>query len=204
LRFLVSTHVPGVQVQEVLATLSEADLEPIAAELGQFMRAFHAIAAAGFERAAEIADARALHMSRGVDPGRVDQILAFLAAQAPALGALGPPVLVHADLTAEHVMLAEVGGQWRLAGVLDLADAMMAPAELDLVPPFLELFRGRRSLQRRLLAESGVAPPSGSFSELLMAVALQHRFMHFDDWFSAEVASGVTDVTEIARRVFPG
>ena len=36
-----------------------------------------------------------------------------------------------------------------------------------------------------------------------MAVALQHRFVHFDHWFAAEIKAGVTDVADIARVVFP-
>jgi hypothetical protein len=32
---------------------------------------------------------------------------------------------------------------------------------------------------------------------------LQHRFIHLDDWFAPEIASGVTDLTQIAHTVFP-
>ena len=211
-RYLVSAHVPGVQIEAVLPSLDAADLERLAAELGQFIGAFHAVAVPGFERPfgpwpryleERLAGARELHRSRGVDPGRVEQIVAFLADQAPVLRALGPPQLVHADLTAEHVMLAEAEGRWRLSGVLDLADAMVAPAELDFVAPFVELFRGRRVPQRRLMAESGVRASAMPFSALFMAVALQHRFMHFDDWFAPEIAAGVTDVRTIAAAAFP-
>jgi len=211
-RYLISAHVPGAQIEAVLPGLDEADLERIAGELGRFMRAFHAVAVPGFERpfgpwsrylGERLAGAPDLHRSRRVDPERVEQITAFLDEQSPALRALGPPVLIHADLTAEHVMLVEERGRWRLSGVLDLADAMIAPAELDLVAPFVELFRGRRGAQRRLMAESGVDEPAGSFSALFMAVALQHRFMHFDDWFAAEIEAGLTDLPSIAAAAFP-
>ncbi len=211
-RYLISSHVPGTQIEQVLPRLGERDLERIAAELGQFMRAFHAVDVPGFERPfgpwrryleERLAGACELHLSRGVDPKRVEQITAFLSTSAAALRALGPPVLIHADLTDDHVMLVEEGGRWRLSGVLDLADAMTAPAELDLIAPFIELFRGRRAPQRRIMAEAGVGEPRGAFSVLFMAVALQHRFMHFDDWFAPEIKAGVTDVADIARRAFP-
>jgi hygromycin-B 7''-O-kinase len=211
-RYLVSTHVPGVQMQELLPSLGEADFEPIAAELGQFMRAFHSVAVPGFERPFgpwaryldnQLTRARPLHLFRGVDPARVEQIMALLAKREPELRALGPPVLIHADLTAEHIMLVEQAGRWRLSGVLDLADAMLAPAGLDLVSPFVELFRGRRDPQRRLVKESGACVGEPPFSEAVMAVALQHRFIHFDHWFAAEIKTGVTDVAAIARVVFP-
>jgi hygromycin-B 7''-O-kinase len=211
-RYLVSTHVPGMQMQDILPSLGEADFEPIAAELGQFMRAFHSVVIPGFERPfgpwaryldEQLAGARQLHLSRGVDPARVEQIMGMLAKREPELRALGPPVLIHADLTAEHIMLVEQAGRWRLSGVLDLADAMLAPAELDLVSPFVELFRGRRDPQRRLVKESGACVGDAPFSEALMVVALQHRFIHFDDWFAAEIKAGLGEIPDIARVAFP-
>lgn len=210
-RYLISSHVPGTPISEVLPSLDEQNLERIATELGQFVRAFHAVAVPGFERPfgpwrryleERLAGACELHLSRGVDPKRVEQITAFLSTSAAALRALGPPVLIHADLTDDHVMLVEHAGRWRLSGILDLADAMMAPAELDLVPPILELFCGRRSLQRRLVEESG-ARIGSPFSVAFMAIALQHRFIHFDNWFKTEIEAGVTDLADIARAVFP-
>jgi hygromycin-B 7''-O-kinase len=211
-RYLVSADVPGVQIQKVLPSLAEADLESIAAELGQFMRAFHAVVLPDLERPfgtwarylnERLANTRDLHLSRGVDPIRVEQITTLLAKREPELRALGPPVLIHADLTDEHIMLVERAGRWRLSGVLDLADAMQAPAALDLISPFVELFRGRRGPQRRLVEECGACVGEGPFSEAVMAVALQHRFVHFDNWFAAEIDAGATDVTDIARAVFP-
>lgn len=211
-RYLVSRHVPGVQIREVLPSLSEAEVERIAGDLGQFMRTFHEVVAPGFERPfgpwaryldERLAGARGLHRSRGVDPARVEQITALLAEREPELHALGPPVLIHADLTDAHIMLAQQAGRWRLSGVIDLADAMRAPAELDLISPFLNLFRGRRGPQRRLMTESGACIGEAPFSQAVMAVALQHRLFHFDDWFAAEIKAGVTKVADIARKVFP-
>lgn len=211
-RYLVSTHVPGAPMQDVLTNLAEAEIEAIAAELGQFIRALHAVAVPGFERPfgpwpryldGRLAGAQALHLERGVDPARVEQIIALLARREAPLRALGPPVLVHADLTGEHVMLAREGGRWRLAGVLDLADAMMAPAGYDLISPCVELLRGRCAAQRRLIEASGADVGDAPVSEAMMALALQHRFIHFDHWFAAEIAGGVTNLADIARAVFP-
>ena len=211
-RYLVSTHVPGAPMQDVLPGLAEAEIEAVATELGQFMRAFHSVVVPGFERPfgpwaryleGQLAGARALHLGRGVDPARVEQIMALLARREADLRALGPPVLVHADLTGEHVMLTRQSGRWRLSGVLDLADAMTAPAGYDLISPAVELFRGRRGAQRRLAEASGAAVGDAPLSEALMALALQHRFIHFDHWFAAEITAGLGDVEAIARAVFP-
>ena len=211
-RYLVSTDVPGVAIGELLGSLGEGDLEQIADELGAFMRVFHAIPAKGFKRSFGpwssylqtcLDDAEALHRGRGNSEQQIQDIVSFLAPRRAWLEALGPPVLIHADLTEEHVMLAQRDGRWRLSGVLDLADAMVAPAALDLVAPLLGLFRGQAGPARRLISAAGVELPTDDRAGALMAIALQHRFMHFHDWFRREIARGLTSVAEIAAAVFP-
>jgi hygromycin-B 7''-O-kinase len=211
-RYLVSADVPGAPIRDLLPSLTEADLDRVADELGAFMAALHAAPPAGFERSfgpwsrylrSCLDGAAELHAGRGNDAGQVERIVRFLAPRRARLEALGPPLLIHADLTAEHVLLAEQGGRWRVSGVLDLADAMVAPAALELIAPLLELFRGRAAAQRRLVAAAAVALPTDDAAGALMALALQHRFMHFHDWFGRELAAGVDDIEAIAAAVFP-
>ncbi|MBV8684949.1 MAG: phosphotransferase [Caulobacteraceae bacterium] len=211
-RYLVSTHVPGVAFGELAGSLGEADLEQVADDLSEFMAAFHVIPPGGFERSfgpwgrylrACLDGAEALHVGRGNSAEQVADIVAFLAPRRAWLEALGPPALIHNDLTDEHVMLEERGGRWRVSGVLDLADSMVAPAELDLIGPLLALFRGQGAPQRRLIAAMRVDLPEDDRAGALMALALQHRFMHFHDWFHREIASGLTSVAQVAAAVFP-
>ena len=210
--YLVSAHVPGIAMGELLGTLSEADVERIADDLGAFMTAFHGSPPAGFERSLGpwprylngcLDNAEALHRGRGNSEEQVSDIVRFLAPYRGWLEALGPAVLIHADLTEEHVMLEERAGRWRVSGVLDLADAMVAPAALDLIAPLVGLFRGRASPQRRLVAATGVSLPEEDWSGALLAVALQHRFMHFHDWFRREIEFGLTGAGRVAEAVFP-
>ena len=51
------------------------------------------------------------HLEHGDGPELAARIAAFLERHADGLRALGPPVLIHADLTAEHVMLQREGGR---------------------------------------------------------------------------------------------
>jgi hygromycin-B 7''-O-kinase len=154
--YLVSAHVPGVAMGKLLGALSGADVGRIADDLGGFMAAFHGTPPADFERSFGpwprylngcLDNVEALHRSRGNDEGQVADIVRFLAPYRSWLEALGPPVLIHADLTDEHVMLAKRAGRWRVSGVLDLADAMVGPAALDLIAPFVGLFRGQTGPQ---------------------------------------------------------
>lgn len=206
-RYLISADVPGEPFHAVDDELSAAERERLADDLGEFMRSFHAVAAPDLGRPAwadylqpRLADPLAIHAARGTAPGWLAPIAAFVARHRAALEALGPPVLIHADLTAEHVMLARGEAGWRLSGVLDLADSTIAPAELDLIAPFVELFRGEGALQARLAAASGAGPVA---SELTMALAMQHRFFRFDEWFAGEIADGCTTIDAVAAAAFP-
>jgi hygromycin-B 7''-O-kinase len=213
-KYIISASVPGVQLQHVISDLTEADLEAVAVDLGRFMASLHGIHIPGFKGNLQpwgthlarcIRDAEQIHLSRRNGPDTARQIAELLADQQHRLVRLGPPVLVHGDLTPEHVMVDHVSGRWRVSGILDLADAMLAPAELDATVPMVDIFRGRRDLQRRFLREAGialVAEPEG-FSLLFMAVALLHPFSFFEDWFSPEIESGLSGIAEIAGAVFP-
>jgi hygromycin-B 7''-O-kinase len=214
-RYIISAHVPGVQLHQVISDLSEADLEAVAVDLGQFMASFHSVAIAGFDGdfgswagylERNVREAAGIHLERGNSPDWARQIAELLRAQHDRLVRLGPPVLIHADLTPEHVMLQRVSGRWRLSGVLDLADAMLAPAELDAAVPLLDIFRGGRNLQRRFLREAGIALTAEheTFSSLFMAIALLHPFSYFEDWFEPEIRSGMSRIPDIARSVLPG
>src|SRR5215470_5809403 len=213
-RYLVSADLPGMQIQHVMAEFSAADFEAVAVELGQFIACLHTIHLPGFARATRapfgpwsaylergVSDAVRIHAARGNHPNWGEEIAELLDRQRPRLLRLGPPVLIHADLTPEHIILRQVNGCWHLSGILDLADAMVAPPELDAVVPMLDLFRGRRDVQRRLLQEAGIEcpPPGESFSALFMAVALLHPFTFVHDWFEPEIKRGYTRIDEIAR-----
>jgi hygromycin-B 7''-O-kinase len=213
-RYIISAHVPGVQIQHLISVFTEADFEAVAVDLGRFMASFHRIQIPGFDRdfgpwgtylQRGIRDAVQIHLSRGNSPEWATQIAELLEHQRNRLVHLAPPVLVHADLTPEHVMLHRVSGRWRVSGVLDLADAMLAPAELDATVPMVDIFRGRRNPQRRFLREAGIALTAEGerFSLLFMAIALLHPFSFFHDWFGPEIRSGLSRMSDIAGSVFP-
>jgi hypothetical protein len=158
-RYLVSADVPGVPIRDVLPSLADDDLVRIAGQLGGFMAAFHAVPPAGFERsfgpwprylARCLDDAEELHRNRGNDEALVARVAAFLAPRRAALEALGPPVLIHADLTEEHVLLTETGDRWRVSGVAgpDRADAEPVPRPRRPAAP-------TRSRRRHCAAGSG-------------------------------------------------
>jgi hygromycin-B 7''-O-kinase len=212
--YLVSRRVPGKQASSIFGSLKEDDLRSIAEDLGSLLRELHAIEAPAFERdygpwetflRDRLQNQRAHHLARGNFEEWVERICAFVAAQTPRMLELAPPVFLHADLSQAHVMLDQVNGHWRIVGLLDFADAMKGPREIDFILPFLDFFRGRSSLQKQLLEAYGYGAIADreSFSELLLALTLQNRFMAFHDWFKTELESGATSLPALARKVYP-
>jgi hygromycin-B 7''-O-kinase len=213
-KYLVSKRVPGIQAALVYRDLSRADLDSVATDLGALIKSYRAVDTGSFEGSfgtwkayldERLKNQRSVHLAKGNSLEWVDKICSFVASLASDLVALGPARLIHADLNREHIMLDQIGGRYRVVGLLDLADSMMAPMELEYVLPFLDVFRGSSVLQRRVMNESGFKEKiePDRFSKLLLALTLQNRFMAFHDWFQPELKSGATTLEEIAFKSFP-
>jgi len=213
-KYIVTQAVPGQQAKYVFKTLSPENLKTFASDIGHVIKAFSKIESKGFERSFgpwetyldnRLKNKRSIHIERGNSVEWVDKICDFLDRYAPIISSLGPSKLIHADLNHEHLMLNKVNSEWRVSGVIDLADAMNAPIELEFVLPILCFFRGKADLQRHLLFSAGYEPPfkMSEYSNVMMAFALQNRFMAFHDWFDREIKNGAQSVEDVASAVFP-
>jgi hygromycin-B 7''-O-kinase len=212
--YIVTRRVPGTQAKDVFRKLSAENLRVFASDIGHVIQAFQNLNVTGFERSfgpwhRHLAERRrnqeAIHRGRGNSEEWVGKICGFLDEHAEMLNSLESVKMIHADLNHEHLMLNEVDGLWRISGVLDLADAMNAPVEMEFILPMLCFFRGNAELQQHLMKEAGCTPRfrGQDYSNLMMTLALQNRFMAFHDWFDRELKNGATSVAEVARVVFP-
>ena len=82
---------------------------------------------------------------------------------------------------------------------------MNAPIEMDAVLPILCFFRGKEAFQRKIFESARITPKfSGHHhSNIMMALALQNRFIAFHDWFDRELQRGANTLEEIAASCFP-
>lgn len=85
---------------------------------------------------------------------------------------LGPGVLLHGDLTAENVFLAEGPQGWRLSGVLDFGGSFVGPALLEAISPALFLV-GARPARLRALCRGAGWPVD---ADALLAAHLHHPY----------------------------
>lgn len=117
------------------------------------------------------------------------------------------PCLVHADLTEDHILVDEADGGWRLAAVIDWADAEIAGPVYDWVALWFS-FCGRDSgLFSAFLA--GYDPAivvDPAFTEQLMTFTLLHRFgpRMIADSVPPPRRKDIASLAELTKELFPG
>ncbi len=88
-----------------------------------------------------------------------------------------PPVLLHADLTGDHPLLAVRDGRWSLVGLIDWADAMVGDPLYDAVAFWFDTCRQDAALFRAFL--DGYGSGFGRAADLpdrLLAMTFLHEF----------------------------
>ena len=149
--YLITDFVEGQPVRELRDDLTRIDLLDIASRLGEIIRALHDTDISALENlrrhetgpqlaarrkvkaVAEIRDKRLL-------PDTVlDELASFLESTALDHGD-HEAVLVHGDLTEDHLLLKRPNGRWAITGLLDLGDARVCPREYEWPALWLNLF----------------------------------------------------------------
>lgn len=174
--YLVSTHVPGVPAGDVWETLSPAEKRKIVEQLGRLMRRLHdhplpaglpddwnafigeRLAAA--ERHHDMPDPWRRWIRRRVADFREPE---------------RRRALLNADLTEDHVLLTQEGGQWEISGLIDFGDARIGHPFYDFVAPLAFYTFGVPQLSLALLNGYGLAatPP---VRDALTTYCLLHEF----------------------------
>jgi len=156
---------PTVMAADALGSDEWMDL---AGELGRIVRTLHGVSLthAGEMRAqSERALAHLVRTApdrRRAEPAwrRLD-FRSWDAYWAAAHSCSAPPVMVHGDLTADHVYVRIAPGHVRVTSLIDWADAMIGDAAYELVPLYLDLFQGRPERLRAFRTAYGDGPMFG-------------------------------------------
>ncbi|NOT79777.1 MAG: aminoglycoside phosphotransferase family protein [Bacteriovoracaceae bacterium] len=212
--YIITTHVKGQQAKNVCRIMTHENMKIFAKDIGKIIKDIHSIQSEGFERdfgpwsvylENNLKNQEEIHLNRGNSPEWSKKISQFVNKYTKQLLSLGPAKLIHADLNHEHLMLEEMNNEWRVTGVLDFADSMNAPIEMEFILPIICFFKGKPDLQRLVWEgaqyHSTIAPDD--YSNIMMALSLQNRFIAFHDWFDREIGKGAKSVEEIAAIIFP-
>lgn len=211
--FVISTHVAGTCYADMASSFSETDRDNLVNELSNLNRQLFSLDPIHIPRefgtwsnfaTARIKEGSAFHRQKGVSEFWIAQIESLMSEVGDAIRKLDDYRVIHADLNHEHLLFEEKNG-WRLSGVIDFADGMLAPKEIEMILPFLVFFRGHGQRQKQLFMQSGLDPSvySVPISRLMMGLTLCNRFLHFEEWFAREIKkAGMTDIRDISDRVF--
>jgi len=194
--YLITTRMSGMAWRD--ADLTTNEQLGVAAELGAQVRRVHALHPSGIDTHAtwlplNPAEATERHRAWGsLPPPLIAQIDDYLTR-------LGPfdPVLVHADLTAEHAFV-ENG---RLTGIIDWGDAMVTDRHYELGALHVDMFRCDKALLRAFLQAYGW-PAGADFPHRALSLALYHRFDVFEPIGTLRQLRGVDTLDVLATELF--
>ena len=85
--------------------------------------------------------------------------------------------MIHADLTADHLLGRLENGQWTPLGLIDFGDAMIGNLYYELLALYLDMFRCEKPLLRAFLETYGLDESARrQFPQKAMTTLLLHRF----------------------------
>jgi hygromycin-B 7''-O-kinase len=187
--YLILSFLPGKAIRDVRSKIPRANLVSIAAELGRCVKVLHGIPSSSLQSLDPFLDAWSVvaeqQLARTVDRlttsqalprNLIRQIPGFVT---PVLESLSPLdwVSVNGDLTEDHVLLQEQRGHWRISGLIDFADTLIAPAEYEWVALwFGALGRDPACLHAFMQGYEAACPIDEAFRRRAMAFTFLHEF----------------------------
>lgn len=167
--YLISEWRPGQSVGELRAELSRETMEKIATQAGYMAQQLHALPLIETETLYPSWDAfadllekqrpgcAARHARAGHLPAHfIDQIDDFLLPSAELIDPRAAPKLLHADLTADHILLVGAEGNWHISALIDFGDAIVGDPLFELIPVYLDLLAGDQQLLRLFTTNCGL------------------------------------------------
>jgi aminoglycoside phosphotransferase (APT) family kinase protein len=192
--YLITARLPGVAIREARGARSE--YRSVADQLGDAISRLHQLPAPP-----EVADRTVLRTLRANARARLEAcgLPARLAEQVPdyLTDALPATTLVHADITADHVLID--GSE--LVGVIDWGDAIVADPYYELVAIYFSAFKGERTLLTEFL-DSYQWDRAGDFPRRALQAVLEFQFDVVTGIGEIIDLSKLNDLEELADRLF--
>jgi hygromycin-B 7''-O-kinase len=182
--YMLMTLLPGVPAGEVWGDLDHRDRRRIVQQLGPIMAGLHRqppIPQLATDWSAFLQE-RLSHWREHHQPAGpwIDWLAARLDHfEEPPF----EPVLVHADITKENLLLTEGVSGWQISGLIDFGDAMMGHPYYDFIAPLAEYTLGRPPLARRLVEAYGLEW-TPELAQRLTTTCFLHRLASLTDYLA--------------------
>jgi hygromycin-B 7''-O-kinase len=194
--YLIFEFAPGDSIGEVYEQVSFEDKRRLAMWMGELTRRLHQAPLTGsnvfppaWDGFFDLLHTRRLdcreqfqgrptgHTGPPMPPHLVEQIEHFLLPPEQLVEDGAAPHLIHADLTADHLLGQYENGHWQPTALIDFGDAMTGSLYYELVALHLDLFRGDKRLLRAYLDAYGLGESARRMLPAkAMSMTLLHRF----------------------------
>jgi len=163
--YLVLTRLSGIPAREAWLDIELHERIEIVSGLGVALKCLHRHAAPlskpalnhdwhkFIERQARTSVER--QRACGANPEWLESLPIYIAARLGLLPAEYEPALLHGDVHAGNLLLAQENGHWKITGLFDFGDSFCGVHEYDFVAPGVLMAQGSRELQRAMLLAYG-------------------------------------------------
>jgi hygromycin-B 7''-O-kinase len=164
-KYLIFEYVPGVSIGQVRDQLSRDDWTSIAHQMGEYMHCLHSLSIElahqppwliqpSSDRYINFLEQQQLncpfnHQSwKDLPDHLLGQIEGFILPLNALIDYAEPAYLIHADLTADHLLGRMVNNHWHTLAIIDWGDAMLGNILYELVAVHLDIFQSDKDLLR--------------------------------------------------------
>ncbi len=174
-QYLIFEHIPGVSIGQVRDQLSVEDWAAVAQQVGEYLSELHRLSyypeMVSSPRAAVLPswegyaaflgrqhkDCTSNHKAWNDLPEHLlDQLADFVLPAERLIDFSAPPHLIHADLTADHLLGRLENGRWQTLAIIDWGDAMTGNILYELVALYLDMFHADKHLLDIFTAAYGI------------------------------------------------
>jgi hygromycin-B 7''-O-kinase len=211
--YLVMTRLRGRELTSVWPEISREERLGLGRQLGLLIAQLHAVPiestalAGGWEPflRAQIAGCHARHARLGLPAPLLDQIPAFLNDRAAELKRPEPPVLLHTEVMADHLLVERGPAGWALTGLFDFEPAMAGCPEYEFAAVGLFFAKADEVILRSFLDGYGYPPGEKrrGLPRRIMAYTLLHRYSNLVWYLEFMPAPGAGETLDsLAERWF--
>ena len=213
-RYVLMGRLAGVPLSTVVSRVDRAGLRRLAGNLGEGLRALHAIrderfAPAKVEWGALIQERRtttlALQKKRGLAEAWLEQIPEYLAEECRPIERATAESPLHTEVMREHLLVEEVNGAWRLSGLFDFEPSMVGAPEYEFASVGVFFSCGDSELLRDVLLAYGYRGREldHALERRLFAYALLHAYSNLP-WYLDRIPppKELTRLDDLASHFF--
>ena len=226
-RFLVFEYIPGVSIGQIRQQLSQQVLKSVAQSMGRFMHTLHLVTTTEMPTLVgdppvrnwdsfvsflqrQRADCLSNHQQWHNLPAHLlGQLPDFILRPEQLVDLSSPPHLVHADLTADHLLGrlippsagTNVGAGWDSLAIIDWGDARLGNLLYELVALHVDLFAGDSHLLHTCLQSYGMPEfYRHDFPRKALSMLLLHQFPMPASFYAPH--SDVDTLDQLAEKLY--